>query len=250
MSQILSDYYQSEQDNDSDFENIHVMAADKQFKKPIGPKKVVFDGVELPFKHYSKLTPGPTHQYNSFKGNKDNNLFKGKQGLAKENKSIPLDVREKRTNIEIKDITMDDVTNKLHKKPQSVEPSKDGANQLQKMHNQIRQSEISLGLGETEVVDSILCTPVTLSFREILGTSRELADKLSDMIKRKNVEQPQVSSVMHIPRDRARLLRLPMKCGENYISAIIDTGSMLNVVKREVYQKCIKLPIDPARCNN
>jgi hypothetical protein len=65
------------------------------------------------------------------------------------------------------------------------------------MRNPIRQSEISLGLGETEVVDSILCTPVTLSFREILGTSRELADKLSDMIKRKNVKQPQVSSVMH-----------------------------------------------------
>jgi predicted XRE-type DNA-binding protein len=69
------------------------------------------------------------------------------------------------------------------------------------MHNQIRQSEISLELGETEVVDSILHTPVTLSFKEILGTSRELADKLSDMIKRKNVKQPQVSSVMHIPRD-------------------------------------------------
>jgi predicted XRE-type DNA-binding protein len=174
-------------------------------------------------------------------------LFKGKQGLAKEKEPIPIDVREKRASIEIKDITMDDVTNKLHKKPQSVEPSKDGANQLQKMWNQIWQSKISLGLGETEVVDSILRTPVTLSFGEILGTSRELADKLSDMIERKNVKQPQVSSVMHIPRDRARLLRLLMKCGENYISAIIDTGSMLNVVKREVYQKCIKLPMDPAR---
>jgi hypothetical protein len=121
MSQTLSDYYQSEQDDNSNFESIHVIAADKQFKKPIGPKKVVFDGVELPSKHYSKPMPGPTHQYN---------LFKGKQGLAKENEPIPIDVREKRTNIEIKDITMDDVTNKLHKKSQSVEPSKDRANQL------------------------------------------------------------------------------------------------------------------------
>jgi hypothetical protein len=138
MSQTLSNYYQSNQDNDSDFENIHVMAADKQFKKLIGPKKVVFDGVEIPSKHYSKPTPGPTHQYNSFKGNKENNLFKGKQGLAKEKEPIPIDVREKRASIEIKDITMDDVTNKLHKKPQSVESSKDGANQLQKMRNQIR----------------------------------------------------------------------------------------------------------------
>jgi predicted XRE-type DNA-binding protein len=156
-------------------------------------------------------------------------------------------LEKRETSIEIKDITMDDITNKLHKKPQSVEPSKDGANQLEEMCNQLRQSEIPLGLGETEVVDSILRTPVTLSFREILGTSRELADKLSDMIKRKNIKQPQVSSVMDIPRDRARLLRLPMKCGENYISAIIDTGSMLNVVKRDIYQKCIKLPMDPAR---
>jgi hypothetical protein len=54
-------------------------------------------------------------------------------------------------------------------------------------------------------------------------------------------------NVMHIPRDQARLLRLPMRCGENYISAIIDTGSMLNVVRKEVYHKCIKLPMDPAR---
>jgi hypothetical protein len=115
---------------------------------------------------------------------------------------------------------MDDVTNKLHKKPQLVEPSKDGANQCQKMCNPIRQSEIPLGLGETEVVDSILCTPVTLSFREILGTSRDLADKLFDMMKRKNVKQPQVSSVMHIPWDRAELLRLPMRCGENHIRTL------------------------------
>jgi hypothetical protein len=70
MSQTLSDYYQSEQDDDSDFESIHVMAADKEFKKPISSKKVVFDGVELPSKHYSKPTPGHTHQYNSFNKNK------------------------------------------------------------------------------------------------------------------------------------------------------------------------------------
>jgi hypothetical protein len=104
-------------------------------------------------------------------------LFKGKQGLFKENEPIPIDVREKRTNMEIKDVTIQDVTNREHKKFQTADPFKDGTNQLQMMHNPIRQSEIFLGLGETEVVDSILCTPVTLSFREILGTSRELADK-------------------------------------------------------------------------
>jgi hypothetical protein len=81
MSQTLSDYYQSEQEDDSDY----VMAADKQFKKPIGPKKVVFYGVEIPSKQYSKNTPRPTHHYNTAKECKDNNLFKGKQGLFKEN---------------------------------------------------------------------------------------------------------------------------------------------------------------------
>jgi hypothetical protein len=74
MSQTLSDYYQSEQEDDSDY----VMAAEKQFKKTIGPKKVVFDGVEIPSKQYFKNTPGPTHHCNTVKGHKDNNLFKGK----------------------------------------------------------------------------------------------------------------------------------------------------------------------------
>jgi hypothetical protein len=52
MSQALSNYYQSEQEDDSDY----VMAVEKQFKKPIGPKKVVFDRVEILSKQYSKNT--------------------------------------------------------------------------------------------------------------------------------------------------------------------------------------------------
>jgi hypothetical protein len=45
----------------------------------------------------------------------------GEQGLFKENKPIPIDVREKRTNMEIKDVTMKDVTNGEHKKFQTTD---------------------------------------------------------------------------------------------------------------------------------
>jgi hypothetical protein len=105
------------------------MATEKQFKKPIGPKKVVFDGVEISSKRYSKNTPGLTHHYNTVKGHKDNNLFKGKQGLFKENEPIPIDVREKRTNMEIKDVTIEDVTNREHKEFFSNSRSFQGWNQ-------------------------------------------------------------------------------------------------------------------------
>jgi hypothetical protein len=58
-------------------------------------------------------------------------LFKDKQGLFKENKPIPIDVREKRTNMEIKDVTTEDVTSREYKKFQTAD---DETNQLQKMH--------------------------------------------------------------------------------------------------------------------
>jgi hypothetical protein len=54
------------------------------------------------------------------------------------NEPIPIDVREKRTNMETKDVTVEDVTNKEHKKFQTTDPFKDGTNQLQKTCNPIR----------------------------------------------------------------------------------------------------------------
>jgi hypothetical protein len=36
--------------------------------------------------------------------------------------------------MEIKDVTIEDVTNREHKKFQATDPFKDGPNQLQKMH--------------------------------------------------------------------------------------------------------------------
>ena len=51
---------------------------------------------------------------------------------------------------------------------------------------QPRQSVVSAQVGEFQVVNSILNTPITLKVGKVLAISKDLTDQLTEMIKRKN----------------------------------------------------------------
>jgi hypothetical protein len=53
--------------------------------------------------------------------------------------------------------------------------------QLPKPRLPVQQSEISAKIKETQVVDCILNTPVTLNVRELLGSSREIVGQLEKL---------------------------------------------------------------------
>src|SRR5580658_1928812 len=117
----------------------------------------------------------------------------------------------------------------------------------------VRKAEISTDLTEQQVIRNILSTPVTLPMREVLASSKELSDQLSDMIKRKNTVAPvttnapapaRAARALLYERSEEKLITLNMMCGDKPITAIIDTGSQLNVVSEECWKQAVGMPLD------
>ena len=115
-----------------------------------------------------------------------------------------------------------------------------------------------------QVINCLLDTPVTLRVREVLATSKELSDQLTDMLKRRN-PKPAISLLTVHPEKhdvnahayhigsqlnrievptRGKLLELRIQCNDKPITAIIDTGSELNIVSKEVWKHVIDLPMN------
>lgn len=263
---IESDYYQSEEEEYSG----GVLAAEKQPKSTTTTRKEIFDGVYMPpigstFRKGKgkenapvKETPkaGPSTRSQGPAASVSPQKTQPVRVEARGPKPIPVDVRKPRFEPNDNDVSMDDAEEAVketeQKKSRALADSTNRKLPANKGRTGGRQSEISAGIGETQVVDNILNTPVTLRVREVLASSRELSDQLLDMIKRKNVKPtiaPAVATaqVSLSIKDRAMLIKLPMECDGKPVTAIIDTGSQLNVVSKEIYQNIIKRPMDPNR---
>jgi hypothetical protein len=65
---------------------------------------------------------------------------------------------------------------------------------------------------------------------EVLASSRELSNQLSNMIKYKNTKQGTVNHAVVLPKDSGKLIRIPLRLGGQQVTGIIDTGSELNVI--------------------
>jgi hypothetical protein len=134
-----------------------------------------------------------------------------------------------------------------------------------------RQSELSNQTDSKVVVEQILNTQVSLPLRQILGASRELSNNFQDVIRYKNPNyKPPTQSIAQrvynsmqgyeaeITSDETQekfdqekgiqqnrlLIQLTLHCRGKPISAIIDTGSQLNVVRKRVAETKIRLPVD------
>lgn len=126
-----------------------------------------------------------------------------------------------------------------------------------------RRSEISTLAQAGTVVERVLKTRIELEIGQILGNSKELSAMLINKLKPKIVPQipagipPMVANIMPndhfkgkpvarswVSKNRGLLIQLQMKCEGNTITAIIDTGSQLNIVNKELCDSKITWPID------
>lgn len=136
-----------------------------------------------------------------------------------------------------------------------------------------RQSDLSTQVNSKEVVEQILDTQVSLPLRKILGASKELSFTLQDVMRYKNpvnkstpnptsqkVYNTQVEKLESVAEELRRikkrllgrevsenrsLIQVEFDCGaEENIIALIDTGSQLNVARREAAEEKICLPIE------
>ncbi|KAJ6536664.1 hypothetical protein B0H10DRAFT_2142818 [Mycena sp. CBHHK59/15] len=88
-----------------------------------------------------------------------------------------------------------------------------------------RQSELSAQSEKGTVVNKVLDT-------DLLANSRELSSGVQDLLKMRNTSK--VTAYAMIPcTNRGFLIEMLLECGGRTISAIIDTGSQLNIVIRK-----------------
>jgi hypothetical protein len=155
--------------------------------------------------------------------------------------STPMDARQPRKVIlEDNDVDMDDI--QLSKQAHSQDkPS------LLRPRAPLQQSQVSSQVGDTQVVNTILNTPVTMKIGEVLASSRELSNQLSNMIKYKNAKQGTVNHTVVLPKDSGKLIRIPLRLGGQQVTGIIDTGSELNVINRRITRGLTEAPVNPQR---
>ncbi|TFK16892.1 hypothetical protein FA15DRAFT_606153 [Coprinopsis marcescibilis] len=123
-----------------------------------------------------------------------------------------------------------------------------------KAQGQPRQSDLSSQVDTGNVVQQILDMQVSLPLQNILGTSKELSTSLQEVIRLKN-KSTGISALVNNtgiyetfnglsrPKNEV-LIQLDVMYNGNSITAIIDTGSQLNVVSDQVANNVLKLPID------
>ena len=257
----MSDYYQSEVETDDEYE-AEVLAAEHRPKVIREGRKEVFDGVAVPTRK-GKENVKPTPLSGSKQTPAQSARMQGRSGIGtranpsreektmpdnpkpsrgpQEFKSTPMDIRQPRqVNEPVSDVPMEDVQpSKQDHTPERPTGPKPRA--------PLRQSQVSAQVGETQVVTTILNTPVTMKIGEVLASSRELSDQLSSLIKRKNPRPAVVNHAVISPKDAGKLIRIPLRI-ENYkVSGIIDTGSELNVINRKIIRGLSEAPVDPRR---
>ena len=138
-------------------------------------------------------------------------------------------------------------------------------------YNGPHQSEIAKRVNGEEVCKHVLNTPVTLSLQDLLGVSRNVADHIEDMLKKKNVKAvtsaeaaivdtqdessyynseaetlplvaPLVAPVGKLKtvlkesllKEKVPLILVNFVSFGKRIKAIIDSGSQLNIIRKEI----------------
>ncbi|KAK7686651.1 hypothetical protein QCA50_010251 [Cerrena zonata] len=130
-----------------------------------------------------------------------------------------------------------------------------------------RQTDLQSQVNRGKILDEILEQPMTMPLKYYLGTSKELSEDLRERLKPKapatppgisndkptvtekakadfiNTNNPMVAAAT-IYKAKETLIRLRMECDGMPITAIIDTGSQLNIAHQDVWKHIIARPID------
>ncbi|KAI9068670.1 hypothetical protein FKP32DRAFT_1555612, partial [Trametes sanguinea] len=107
-----------------------------------------------------------------------------------------------------------------------------------------KASQISKNVDPTSVLDKILDSPVTLSVREVVGVSKDVASCLQDVLKVKKAELATAPVSNLVTSKTSSLIRLEMECNQKPVSFIVDTGSQLNIISEKVCKNIVRRPIN------
>ncbi|KAH9925198.1 uncharacterized protein B0H18DRAFT_1119623 [Fomitopsis serialis] len=109
-----------------------------------------------------------------------------------------------------------------------------------------RQSQVQAQVDPWNVLAKALNAPVTLPVGEIFGISKEMSAHLQEVLKPKAPPKNIVAAAFG-PRSKGALIYLRMEVDERPVTAIIDTGSQLNIASRKLWKTHLNRPMDIAR---
>jgi hypothetical protein len=163
---------------------------------------------------------------------------------------VPVDVEKPRFNGRNDDEIVED---RSKRKPAGGEKqSKEAPEELRSPEIQkraTRRSAVSEHVDTFKILDRLLDAKVELAVGEVIGVSRELSSMLADSIKIKSIKKdPAVGLTTQSDQFRAKtraiLIKIEMECNGQPVSAIIDTGSQLNIASEKFYKTAIRQPLD------
>lgn len=135
-----------------------------------------------------------------------------------------------------------------------------------------RRSEVQNLGNSRDVLRKIWDAPITVGVGELLAVSKEVAQQVHDAVKLK--PQPKVepkadakwvsvsdsgegetqrsaivvaAATSFTPRTRGQLIRVRFECDGIPITAIVDTGSQLNIANKKIWQQALTRPMDITR---
>ncbi|EKM49115.1 uncharacterized protein PHACADRAFT_107488, partial [Phanerochaete carnosa HHB-10118-sp] len=163
---------------------------------------------------------------------------------------VPIEVKPAAFDPADDDAIMEDATvppADQRRKKQTGRPMEHAGNE-EPAQKRPRRSEIQEHVNPKTMLDRVLNAPITVAVGELLAVSREMTQQVQEVIRPKNEFAAACMAATAFPcRQKGQLIRLRLECDGIPITAIVDTGSQLNIAHRKVWQGAVGRPMDVTR---
>lgn len=236
-----SDYAESEE-----FEAMEVHRPERVSKEA---RRQVMKEVVLPARN-----PGARGKENKKpeKAPRQSGLQKATEKRVNEPVLVPVQVQPPTFDADKDDDLMEDVSppRRVAADKKVIHQKTDG--QMAPRRKQPRKSDLTAHVNPTIVMNKILNTPMTVSIGEFIGCSREVSNHLQKILRVRRGEQGGVTDLpvakTLLTRARGKLIRIRIEHEGRPVEAVVDSGSMLNIMSQKVWKSTITQPIDVTKC--
>jgi hypothetical protein len=188
-------------------------------------------------------------------------MTKGSEQMERVQGPKPVDTRKPEYDGEIDNAIMEDIGNGKHVKQKMYAPGEASLKVRQRdgtpaphqtPERNTRQSEVSAQVKTIGVLNQVLNTCIDLAIGEVLGILKEVSTLLGDKIKIKSKPVAPITPIAaslliatsFFSKNCGLLIQLKMQCDGRPVTAIIDTGSQLNIVNKNICDTKMVRPVD------
>ncbi|EED82415.1 predicted protein [Postia placenta Mad-698-R] len=140
------------------------------------------------------------------------------------------------------DAFMEDDTHNLDEITTKPRVSADSLKGLEATGKRVpRRIELQAQIDQADILDRVLGTSVSLKIGKVLAISKDMSHQLQNVLK---LRQAAMVALTVVTPSRGTLIKLQMECDDRPVTAIIDTGSQLNIAHWRVWKSMLRRPMD------